>query len=109
MWVQSLENPLEEEMAAHSSILPCRIPWTKEPGGLWSMALQRVRRNLRTKQQITTTNGAPVTVLAHLSEPLKKPILSAKPKLNIDREKVKQLKISQVLRDSHIHGTFKDT
>ena len=37
--VQSLgwEDPLEEGMATHSSILPWRIPWTKEPGGLQSM------------------------------------------------------------------------
>ena len=36
MWVQSLgqEDPLEEEMATHSSILTQRIPWTEEPGGL---------------------------------------------------------------------------
>ena len=34
-WVRSLgpEDPLEEEMAAHSSILAWRIPWTEEPGG----------------------------------------------------------------------------
>ena len=44
MWVQSLggEEPLEKEMAIHSSILACRIPWTEEPGGLWSILLQRV-------------------------------------------------------------------
>ena len=42
--VQSLgqEDPLEEEMATHSSILAWRIPWTEEPGGLQSMGLQRV-------------------------------------------------------------------
>ena len=41
-WVQSLgwEDPLEEEMATHSSILAWRIPWTEEPGGLQSMGLQ---------------------------------------------------------------------
>ena len=35
-WVQSLdrEDPLEEEMAIHSSILAWRIPWTEEPDGL---------------------------------------------------------------------------
>ena len=45
--VQSLgrEDTLEEGMATHSSILAWRIPWTEEPGGLWSMWLQRVRRN----------------------------------------------------------------
>ena len=43
-WVQSLdqEDPLEEEMAAHSSILEWRIPWTEEPGRLQSMGWQRV-------------------------------------------------------------------
>ena len=35
------EHPLEEEMAIHSSILAWRIPWTEEPGGLWSMGSQR--------------------------------------------------------------------
>ena len=43
-WVQSLgrEDPLEEEMATHSSILAWEIPWTKDPGGLQSMGSQRV-------------------------------------------------------------------
>ena len=41
MQVQSLggEDPLEKEMAAHSSILAWEIPWTEEPGGLQSMGL----------------------------------------------------------------------
>ena len=34
------EDPLEEGMATHSSILAWRIPWTEEPGGLQSMGLQ---------------------------------------------------------------------
>ena len=48
MWVQSLgqEDPLEEGMATHSSILAWRTPWTEEPGGLLSMGSQRVRHNL---------------------------------------------------------------
>ena len=39
MWVPSLggEEPLEEGMATHSSILACRISWTEEPGGLQSL------------------------------------------------------------------------
>ena len=43
-WVQSLgwEDPLEKEMATHSSTLAWKIPWTEEPGGLQSMGLQRV-------------------------------------------------------------------
>ena len=41
-WVQFLgwEDSLEKEMAAHSSILAWRIPWTEEPGGLWFMGSQ---------------------------------------------------------------------
>ena len=42
-WVQFLgrEDPLEEEVATHSSILVWIIPWTEEPGGLQSKGLQR--------------------------------------------------------------------
>jgi len=40
-----LEDPLEKEMAIHSSILAWRIPWTEEPGGLQSIGSQRVRHD----------------------------------------------------------------
>ena len=44
MWVLYLgqEDPLEKDMATHSSILAWRIPWTEEPGVLPSMGPQRV-------------------------------------------------------------------
>ena len=47
MQVRSLgrEDPLEKEMAAHSSNLASRIPWTEEPGGLQFMGSQRVRHD----------------------------------------------------------------
>ena len=43
-WVQSLgrEDPLEKEMATHSSILAWRTPWTEEPGGLYATGSQKV-------------------------------------------------------------------
>ena len=43
-WVQSpgWEDPLEKEMATHSTILAWRMPWTEEPGGLQSTGSQRV-------------------------------------------------------------------
>ena len=41
----SKEDPLEEEMATHSSILAWEIPWTEETGGLRSMGSQRVGRD----------------------------------------------------------------
>ena len=46
-WVQSLgqEDPLENRMANHSSILAWKIPWAEEPGGLQSMVLQRAGHN----------------------------------------------------------------
>ena len=52
-WAGSLsqEDPLGKEMATHSSILAWEVPWTKEPGGLQSMGLQRVGQSLATKQQ----------------------------------------------------------
>ena len=41
-WVRSLgqEDPLEKGMATHSSILAWKIPWTEDPGGLYSMGSQ---------------------------------------------------------------------
>ena len=47
--VQSLgqEDPLEEEMATHSSILAWRMPWTEEPGRLQSIGLQRIGHDIQ--------------------------------------------------------------
>ena len=46
-WVESLggEDPLEKEMANHSSTLAWRIPWREEPGRLQSMGSKRVRHD----------------------------------------------------------------
>ena len=51
-WVRSLcwEEPLEKEMAPHSSIVAWKIPWTQKAGGLQSMESQRVGHDLATKQ-----------------------------------------------------------
>ena len=51
------EDPFEEGMATHSSVLAWRVPWTKEPGMLQSMGLQRVRHDLNndTSTQIHST------------------------------------------------------
>ena len=50
-WVQSLgwEDPLEEGMATHSSILAWRIPWTEEPGGLQSTGVTKSQTRLSDK------------------------------------------------------------
>ena len=49
--IPGLEDPLEEEMATHSSILAWRIPWTKKPGGLQYIGLQEsdITEQLSTK------------------------------------------------------------
>ena len=47
------ENPLEKEMATHSSILAWRIPWTEEPGGLQSTGSQRVGHNWATSLSLS--------------------------------------------------------
>ena len=45
------EDPLEKKMALHSSTLAWEIPWTEEPGGLWTMGSQRIEHDLATKPQ----------------------------------------------------------
>ena len=59
MRVRSLgrEDPLEEGMATHSSILAWEIPWTEEPGGLQSVGSQRVRHDRATEQQQIRVNS----------------------------------------------------
>ena len=63
MQVQSLyqEDHLEKEMAAHSSILAWKIPWTEDSGKLQSMGSQRVGHDLETEHQarpgLTATQG----------------------------------------------------
>ena len=56
-WVRSLgqEDPLEEEMATHSSTLASRIPWREEPGRLQSMGLQRAGHDWATSLHFTSS------------------------------------------------------
>ena len=60
-WVQSLgrEDPLEKEMATHSSVLAWRIPWMEEPGGLPSTGSQRVGQDQATNTFTRTYGGLP--------------------------------------------------
>ena len=52
VWYLGREDPLEEEMVTHSSILAMEVPWTEEPGELLSMGSQKSRAQLTDK---TTT------------------------------------------------------
>ena len=58
--IQSLgwEDPLEKEMATHSSILAWEIPWSEEPSGLQSMGLQRVRHDWAHMHNLLVGNGS---------------------------------------------------
>ena len=57
------DDPLEEEMATHSSILTRRIPWTEEPGRLQSMGLQRVGHNSASEPSIAQLKEHPLSVI----------------------------------------------
>ena len=56
VWSPGWEDPLEKEMATHSSILAWKIPWTEEPGRLQSMGCQN-RLDLVTKQHQAWTHS----------------------------------------------------
>ena len=62
------EDPLEKEMATHSSILPCKIPWTEEPGRLRSMGSQRVWQDWATSLHFTSRDGLVRLSLTGLGE-----------------------------------------
>ena len=55
VWSLGREDPLEKEMATHSSILAWRIPWREEPGRLQSMGSQRVGHDWETSLHFTDT------------------------------------------------------
>ena len=57
MWVRSMgqEDPLENEMSTHSSIIACRIPWAEEPGKLQSIESQKSDTNEATSHTHTHT------------------------------------------------------
>ena len=61
MWVRSLgqEDPLEEEVATHASILAWRIPWTVEPGGLWSVGLKELAMTKRLNMSTSEARTVP--------------------------------------------------
>ena len=67
-WVLSLgqEDPLEEEMATHSSILVWRIPWTEEPGGLQSMGLHKSWTQLSNSTMTTKSLALKVHLMLNI-------------------------------------------
>ena len=66
-WVRSLgwEDPLEKEMATHSSVLAWRSPWTEEPGRLQSRGSQRVRHDWATRYSTAQTSRQSLVLIIH--------------------------------------------
>ena len=56
VWSLGQKNPLEKEMATHSSILAWEITWTEEPGELHTMESKRVQHNLATEHSTQVDN-----------------------------------------------------
>ena len=71
-WVQSLgqEDPLEKEMATHSSILAWEISWTEEPGGLQSMGLQKSQTQVWQNTHTHTHAHTEIQALSFQGPPL---------------------------------------
>ena len=59
VWALGWEDPLEKEMAIHSSTIAWKIPWTEEPGRLESMGSQRVKHSWATSLHTRRTAGLP--------------------------------------------------
>ena len=60
VWSLGREDPLEEEMATHSSILAWEIPWTVEPGRLQSSGLQNVSYDWAHAAEVSVSNLKPL-------------------------------------------------
>ena len=83
IWSLGQKDPLEKEMATHSSILAWKIPWTEEPGGLQSMGSRRVGHDIVTKSalppalppSLTHTHRCPLMEMTHteIHKPLTTP------------------------------------
>ena len=63
-WSLGREDPLEKEIAPHSSTLACRIPWREEPGRLQSMGSQRVGHDWATSLHTLTYTGLYVNCIS---------------------------------------------
>ena len=65
------EDPLEKEMATHFSILAWKLPWTKEPGWLQIMGMQRVGHDGATERSTaaptTLTENLPLEIKSHIT------------------------------------------
>ena len=69
VWSLGWEDPLEKEMAIHSSALVWKIPWTEEPGGLQSMGLQVVGHDWATSHILSQSDFLRLSTYLDLHDP----------------------------------------
>ena len=86
------QDPLEEGMATHSSVLAWEIPWREKPGGLQSMGSQRVRHNLETKHytihlqlECWPEEGKNLVCLAKCYGPVSRPVYPAQSRWGLSK------------------------
>ena len=111
-WVQSLgwEDPLEEGMAAHSSILAWRIPWTEKSGRQQSMGLQRVRHDWVTKHSTRKAKQTECIFFKTETVPYNKQQRQEAPKRNSKASQIKQeMRISLVVQWLRIYLPMQGT
>ena len=63
VWSLGWEDPLEKEMATHSSVLAWKIPWTEESGGLHSIGSYRIRHNKSDLACMLSINGNSIAII----------------------------------------------
>jgi len=88
----SQEDPLEEEMATHSSILAWEIPWTEDPGGLQFTGWQRIRHNWTHRHDWAQTHTTHTHTHTHTRTPGKK-----------NKSRNKEITIRKESEDSECH------
>ena len=106
-WVQSLgrEDPLEKEMAIHSSTIAWKIPWTDEPGRIQSMGSQRVRHDWATSLSLSNICSVQFSFVTQSCPTLCDPWIAAcQASLSIinSRRSLRHTSIKSVMPSSHL-------
>ena len=95
VWSLGQEDPLEKEMATHSSILAWKVPWMEEPGRLQSLGLQRVGRDWATSLSLSVTKSC-LTVTPWTAAP------QASLSYTISLSLLKLMSIESVMPSNHL-------
>ena len=103
VWSLGQEDPLEKGMATHSSILAWRIPWTEEPGQLWSLKSQRVGHDWVTNTTEQKMSGNPRAGASVISLASAAPLYPSAAEKGMSQSPGQQLKpMSSTINDIHL-------